>query len=34
LKKFFNEGLAGFIQKPYSLNQLILKVNEVLKDHS
>jgi two-component system cell cycle sensor histidine kinase/response regulator CckA len=31
---FFNEGLAGFIQKPYSLNQLILKVNEVLKDHS
>ncbi|MCK4943278.1 MAG: response regulator, partial [Candidatus Aminicenantes bacterium] len=27
---FIGQGLAGFIQKPYSLNQLIDKLNEVL----
>jgi PAS domain S-box-containing protein len=28
---FIGQGLAGFIQKPYSLNQLIDKINEVLE---
>jgi len=28
--RFVGEGLAGFIQKPYSLDQLISKVKEVL----
>jgi len=32
VNRFAGKGLAGFVQKPYTSNELIIKVREVLGD--